>query len=298
MKDSSCFQFMTKDSCLSTGDHLSPAPDSIPDPLPEAGPETGSPAKPLRRQPKQRRGKARVEKILTAAAEVFDEVGYAAATTHLIAVRAETAIGSLYQFFPDKAALFKAMELRHIERVTAMWAEAAALNLPELPLEQMVHALVVLTMKLFEQPVSRVVFVQFFSSRELFQAIDDRMTQDAIDFAAHLFQMRNPALSPALCALVAEVSVHSSNAVILAALRNPDEQHRQRLAEQLEALFVGYLAPHLSPPPSSPVMKVMKCPHCTSSQLSKNGRRRGKQCYLCKTCGKQFVDDQVCLGSC
>ncbi|WP_422614293.1 MULTISPECIES: IS1/IS1595 family N-terminal zinc-binding domain-containing protein [Calothrix] len=29
---------------------------------------------------------------------------------------------------------------------------------------------------------------------------------------------------------------------------------------------------------------------CESSQLSKNGYRRGKQCYLCKECGKQFVD--------
>ncbi|MEM6436234.1 MAG: helix-turn-helix domain-containing protein, partial [Cyanobacteria bacterium P01_D01_bin.115] len=65
----------------------------------------------FRKQPKQQRGKERVEKILEAAAAVFDEVGYEAATTHLIAAKAETAIGSLYQFFADKAAIFKAMEL-------------------------------------------------------------------------------------------------------------------------------------------------------------------------------------------
>jgi AcrR family transcriptional regulator len=39
---------------------------------------------------------------LDAAAAVFDEVGYEAATTHLIAAKAGTAISSLYQFFPDK----------------------------------------------------------------------------------------------------------------------------------------------------------------------------------------------------
>jgi AcrR family transcriptional regulator len=56
----------------------------------------------LRRQPKQQRGQQRVAKILTAAAEVFAEVGYAAATTQQIADRANTAVGSIYQFFPDK----------------------------------------------------------------------------------------------------------------------------------------------------------------------------------------------------
>jgi nicotinamidase-related amidase len=42
----------------------------------------------LRRQPKQQRGKERIEKILDAAAAVFDEVGYEAATTHMIAAKA------------------------------------------------------------------------------------------------------------------------------------------------------------------------------------------------------------------
>ncbi len=45
---------------------------------------------PMRRQPKQQRSQQRVEKILQAAAEVFVEVGYEAATTHMIAAKAET----------------------------------------------------------------------------------------------------------------------------------------------------------------------------------------------------------------
>jgi Bacterial regulatory proteins, tetR family len=38
-----------------------------------------------RRQPKQKRGFERLEKIIIAAAEVFTEVGYSAATTQQIA---------------------------------------------------------------------------------------------------------------------------------------------------------------------------------------------------------------------
>jgi AcrR family transcriptional regulator len=245
----------------------------------------------LRRQPKQQRGKERVEKILDAAAAVFDEVGYGAATTHLIAAKAGTAIGSLYQFFPDKAAIFNAMELRHIERVKAMWTQTNTPEIIQSSLREMIHALVTAVAEMFEQPVSRVVFVQFYMAREIFQSIDESMTQEAIDFMASLLKQRNPTLSEAQCSLLAEVCVHSSNAVILAALRNPNPQYRQQLVQQIEDLLVSYLEPYVGRNQSSHVMKVMKCLYCQSEQLSKNGHRRGKQCYRCKECGKQFVEN-------
>lgn len=241
----------------------------------------------LRRQPKQQRGKERVEKILDAAAAVFDQVGYQAATTHLIAARAGTAIGSLYQFFPDKAAIFQAMELRHAERVKAMWEQIDIPSLVQLPLRQMIHLLVMAISELFEQPVSRVVFIQFFLARDIFQSIDDSMTQEAIQFMSRILQQRNPE-SEAID-LLAEVCVHSSNALILAALRSSDPLHRQRLTQQIEDLLVSYLEPHVGDDRQGNVMKVMICPHCRSDQLSKNGHRRGKQCYRCKDCGRQFV---------
>ena len=244
----------------------------------------------LRRQPKQQRGKARVEKILDAAAAVFDEVGYEAATTHMIAAKAVTAIGSLYQFFPDKAAIFKAMELRHAERVKLLYAQSNASGMVQLPLRSMIHALVMAVAKLFEQPISRVLFVQFYTARQIFQSIDESMTLEAIDFMASLLSQRNATLSAAQCSLLAEVCVHSSNAVILAALRSPDLAHRQRLTEQIKDLLVSYLEPHVGDSRLNHVMKVMACPHCRSQQLSKNGYRRGKQCYRCKVCGRQFVE--------
>jgi len=243
----------------------------------------------LRRQPKQQRGKERVEKILDAAAAVFDEVGYEAATTHMIAAKAGTAIGSLYQFFPDKAAIFKAMELRHVERVKAMWGQVNVAEIVQLPLRQMIHALAASVAKLFEQPVSRVVFVKFFMSREIFQSIDETMTQEAINFTSGIFMERNPALNEVQCHLLGEVCVHSSNAIMLAAFRSQDKEYSQLLIEQIEEFMVSYLEPHMGDWLFGNVMKVMKCPHCQSQQLSKNGYRRGKQCYRCKDCGKQFV---------
>ncbi|OWY65729.1 TetR family transcriptional regulator [cyanobacterium TDX16] len=247
-----------------------------------------SPTKSMRRLPKQQRGRQRVEKILDAAAEVFAEVGYEAATTHAIATRANTAVGSLYQFFPDKAAIFRALEIRHVARVRAMWDKVNTPSIIQLPLRQMIQRLVAAVAKLFEQPTSRVVFVQFFTAPEIFQTIDESLTQEAIAFMASLLKQRHPTLSDEQCSLLAEVCVHCSNTLILIALRS-SETHSQQLIEQIEDLLVSYLSPHVGDELlQDRVMKVMKCPHCQSERLSKNGHRHGKQRYLCKDCGKQF----------
>lgn len=78
----------------------------------------------------QARSKERAERILDAAAHVFAEAGFDAATTEAIAERAETSIGSVYQFFPNKDALFDAIASRYFERSRALFerlmAEAAA----------------------------------------------------------------------------------------------------------------------------------------------------------------------------
>ena len=70
-----------------------------------------------RRVPTQERAKKRVERIIGAAAYVFAEEGYDAATMEGIAARAETSIGSIYQFFPNKLSLFEALARHYHERL-------------------------------------------------------------------------------------------------------------------------------------------------------------------------------------
>lgn len=70
---------------------------------------------PLRRKPVQQRSARRVSQMLDASAQLLDEVGYEALTTTLIAKRAGVAVGSLYQFFPDKRAVVQALTQRNFE---------------------------------------------------------------------------------------------------------------------------------------------------------------------------------------
>lgn len=53
--------------------------------------------------------------MLDACAELVDEIGYEGLTTTLLAERAGVAIGSVYQFFPDKRAIVQALTLRNME---------------------------------------------------------------------------------------------------------------------------------------------------------------------------------------
>ncbi|WP_019936565.1 TetR/AcrR family transcriptional regulator [Bordetella sp. FB-8] len=65
--------------------------------------------------PKRERGRQRVQAIMSAAMEVFAEKGFDAATMTEIAVRSDTAVGSLYRFFSSKEALADALLLRYTQ---------------------------------------------------------------------------------------------------------------------------------------------------------------------------------------
>jgi AcrR family transcriptional regulator len=84
-------------------------------------------ARPLRRIPMQGRSMARVKRMLDACAGLIDEVGYEGLTTTLVAERAGVAIGSVYQFFPDKRAIVQALTMRNLEA----YLERLAIRLTE-----------------------------------------------------------------------------------------------------------------------------------------------------------------------
>jgi AcrR family transcriptional regulator len=81
----------------------------------------------LRRRPAQRRSAERVQRMLDACADILDETGYDGLSTTKVAQRADVAIGSVYQFFPDKRAIAQELALRNLE----MFGERVARGLAE-----------------------------------------------------------------------------------------------------------------------------------------------------------------------
>lgn len=81
---------------------------------------------PLRRRPRQLRGQRRIEAILDTAERLFAGMGYEATSTNQIAAEAHTSIGSLYQFFPNKEAILRALVARSQEQMRGVLDEVFA----------------------------------------------------------------------------------------------------------------------------------------------------------------------------
>lgn len=77
--------------------------------------ETSETVAPARRTPQQQRSRERVERILGAAKGLIERSGSDAMKMGELAEQAEISIGSLYQYFPDKAAVIGALAERYNE---------------------------------------------------------------------------------------------------------------------------------------------------------------------------------------
>ena len=80
-----------------------------------------------RRKPRQARSRERVDRILDAAAQLLLEEGYDAVKTNHVARRAGVSIGSIYQFFPNRVAIFHALAVRYLDRISEVLANKLAI---------------------------------------------------------------------------------------------------------------------------------------------------------------------------
>ncbi len=80
----------------------------------------------LRRKPKQERSIQRLDLILNAAATIIAEKGVSAMRMTELAAVAKVPIGSVYQYFPEKAAIVKALFDRHAHAIQEKTAEMFA----------------------------------------------------------------------------------------------------------------------------------------------------------------------------
>jgi AcrR family transcriptional regulator len=254
--------------------------------------------KTLRRQPQQQRGKQRVEKILLAAAEVFAEAGFAAATIQQIADRANTAVGSIYQFFPDKLAIFNALLEEHMRLTESIEADFFAQDI-NFPLAQGISEYIDAYAIYSEQPIPRCMAVQYYLEPigGMNSIMADMPNLQSISFKRHanMYRQRNPNLSAAKSELLSEVAHKIVQGLVPNTLTN-DEKYRQEIYAEIKDVLYGYLNPHIGDHLLISHSDKMMCPECQSDRIAKNGRQQDKQRYICRGCGRQFVDRYVERG--
>jgi AcrR family transcriptional regulator/transposase-like protein len=252
----------------------------------------------LRRQPQQKRGQQRVEKILVAAAEVFAAAGFAAATVQQIADRANTAVGSIYQFFPDKLAIFQALFTKHLQQIDLLEATFFQGDVNR-PIGQCLDEYLDPYTSYFEQPIPRCILLQAYMQQTAglakIMAVLPARALIQIENHANLYRKRNPNLSVAKSKLLAEVGQHMCISLFFHAIQS-DESHRQELYAEIKNVMYVYLNPHIGDHLLTLSNQKMTCPDCQSDRVAKNGHQQGSQRYICRGCGRQFLDQYAHRG--
>jgi AcrR family transcriptional regulator len=98
-------------------------------------------AKSARRKPTQTRARLTVDAILDAVVRLLKRDGHKAITTNRIAEVAGVSIGSVYQYFPNKRAIFIALHERHISEIDRMIQSKLA-QYAASPLDVLIRAMV------------------------------------------------------------------------------------------------------------------------------------------------------------
>jgi AcrR family transcriptional regulator len=204
----------------------------------------------MRRAPRQVRAQRTVGFILDAAAYILAEQGLAGFTTNRVAERAGVNIASLYQYFPDKAAILAALQARHVARPDQPDALPARERLAELPLAQMLRALV--DGALAEHAANPAMH------RTLLTALP-RTVRDEIapgrpaQLAAIVGSKARSAAKPGMSLFIAR---HALLGVIDEAVcTKPEWLTNPAFADELTRLLTGYLE-HPEPAPATRAKKV------------------------------------------
>ncbi|MCR8946521.1 TetR/AcrR family transcriptional regulator [Streptomyces sp. OUCMDZ-4982] len=192
-----------------------------------------------RRKPRQVRAELTRERILTAAAHVFAEYGYAAGTTNRIAEQARMSIGSLYQYFPNKDAILAELLVRHIDR--GAWTGADGLDLTPGSLKDAVQSLVrdAIDHHRDDPQLLRIMIEEAPVSSDLLEAIDRhgraRVGQVREVFARHP-DVRVQDLDMAVELVVGTVEMNTHKL-----MATPHPNQVERLETELVAMITRYL---------------------------------------------------------
>ena len=205
-----------------------------------APPVEGDSPSPATRAPRRARGQLRVVALLAAAAGVFAQKGFEAATMTEIAAQSESSIGSLYQFFKTKEAVAEAVLRAQLDalwqRFDALGERAPALATPELG---RALARLLVDFRAAHPSFARLVDAPG-APHELVHSVRRHMRERIVDVLA---RHRPDTARTAFAAMAPAVQQAMKAAVQLQAEFEGAE--RQAALRELEAMLAGYLVARL-----------------------------------------------------
>lgn len=199
----------------------------------------------IRKTARQLRSRETVEVILEAAARVLAAEGFEGATTNAIAQRAGVSIGSLYQYFPNKAALVRALNEQHTASVLELFRQRFAL-VAKAPLPEAVRALVAGFVEAHRvNPALHRVLVA--EEARVNARVETRRVEGEVAALIRAFLASRAAeLRPMDPSVAAFVVVQALEAITHGAVLDRPDLLGEPLVEEATRLLLGYLEPRSS----------------------------------------------------
>ena len=191
--------------------------------------------------PRREVGRQRVAELIEAAAAVFQERGFEAATMAEIAARAEAKIGSLYRFFPNKDAIADALMAHQAEILREAYDAIHARAARATP-EELADILIDLLVKL--HPRTRG-FAALLDSRTDWTVVRQRFRAQALAGVKTALTACAPGLADQEADDIAAVVLN--NMKTLVAMTTKDAPTSPGAPDQLRLMNRLYLAAKLAP---------------------------------------------------
>lgn len=190
------------------------------------------------RVPRLRRGQERVASLLAAAASVFAERGYDAATMTEIAERAGASIGSLYQFFPTKTLVAEALHVGQLDALSAVIDALVASTPPGGALPD-VAGLLFDAMAAFM--AANPAFIDLAERRDIDPVRKAATRSDMLERIGHLVAAATPRPGPARRHTVAVLSLTMMKAAVSLRAAEGDTPAGRKLVAELRAMLTVHL---------------------------------------------------------
>jgi len=189
-----------------------------------------------RRKPQQARSLERVNRILDVAEELFIADGYNATTTNAIAARAKVSIGSLYQFFPDKAAIVQALAKRYGDLLRQQLAAVDGIDL-----DAYVDLIIDRSEQFFaEYPGYYAIFMQVQGTIQELSEIEEVNDAELIRDLVVSLKLRDAGLEDEDYEAIAFVLVKAIGNFLWLSLGR-EKLFRERLVKETKRLTLSYL---------------------------------------------------------
>lgn len=198
-----------------------------------------------RRLPVQARSRERVERILDAAAQLLAEEGYNAVKTNAIAKRADVSIGSVYQFFPNRFAIFNALADRYREKIARTLSVHMSREVARQSWKNAIDETMDLLAELWRTDWAfHSVWLAIQNTAELKEASEEYRALLINDQLAGFLSELMPGASRSQLLAIGRVMLETSNLLLDLSMRNGDEQD-VTMIDELKFLLHSYIDAHI-----------------------------------------------------